>query len=118
VESAGEAAEGTYVTFFAPDPNLVPEAAEMNERFRMMSGVEEFGAFGGAGGLSAQVLLEAIDSCVETGDVSRACVVAALTNLELDTSVLGIPVAFGEGNQAAGGFSLFQVQDGSFVLLD
>jgi branched-chain amino acid transport system substrate-binding protein len=118
VESAGKAAEGTYVTFFAPDPNLVPEAAAMNERFRAMTGTEEFGAFGGAGGLSAQLLLEAIRVCVDGGDVSRACVVEALTSLELDTTVLGIPLAFGEGNQAAGGFSLFQVQDGKFILLD
>jgi branched-chain amino acid transport system substrate-binding protein len=118
VESAGEAADGTFVTFFAPDPNLVPEAAAMNERFRKMSGVDEFGAFGGAGGLSAQVLLEAIGVCVDAGTVNRACVVDALTNLELDNTVLGIPVAFGEGNQAAGGFSLFQVQDGAFVLVD
>lgn len=118
VDSAGAAAEGTYVTFFAPDPNLVPEAAAMNAGYRAITGAEEFGAFGGAGGLTAQVLLEAIGVCVEAEDMSRSCVVETLTNLQLDNSVLGIPVAFGEGNQAAGGFSLFQVQNGEFVLLE
>jgi branched-chain amino acid transport system substrate-binding protein len=118
VASAGEAAEGAYITFFAPDPNLVPEAAAMNARFTEMTGITEFGAFGGAGGLSAQVLLEAVGLCVDAGNVSRACVVEALTGLALDNTVLGIPLAFGEGNQAAGGFSLFQVQDSKFVLVD
>lgn len=118
VGNAGEAAEGTYVTFFSPDPNLVPEAEEMNALYSEIAGSQEFGAFGGAGGLTAQVLLEAVGVCVQTGDVSRACVVDALTNLNLESTVLGIPVSFGEGNQAAGGFSLFQVQDGAFVLLD
>lgn len=118
VDTAGAASEGTYVTFFSPDPNLVPEAEEMNTRFGEITGAEEFGAFGGAGGFTTQVLLEAIGVCIEAGDVSRGCVVESLTNLALDNTVLGIPVAFGEGNQAAGSFSLFQVQDSAFVLLD
>jgi branched-chain amino acid transport system substrate-binding protein len=117
VDSAGEAAEGAYVTFFAPDPNLVPEAAAMNAGYRAITGAEEFGAFGGAGGLATQVLLDAIGRCIEAGDVSRNCVVATLPTLALDNTVLGIPIAFGEGNQAAGGFSIFQVQNGEFVLL-
>ena len=117
VGSAGDAAEGTYVTFFSPDPNLVPEAEEMNALYREISGNEEFGAFGGAGGLTTQVLLEAVGVCVEAGDVSRGCVIEVLGNLELENTFLGIPIAFGEGNQATGGFSLFQVQDGAFVLL-
>ncbi|MEZ4870044.1 MAG: branched-chain amino acid ABC transporter substrate-binding protein [Caldilineaceae bacterium] len=118
VGNAGEAAEGAYVTFFSPDPNLVPAAADMNARYRAITGAEEFGAFGGAGGLTTQVLLEAVGVCVQSGDVSRACVVDALGNLNLESTVLGIPISFGEGNQAAGGFSLFQVQDGAFVLLE
>ncbi|MEZ4664227.1 MAG: ABC transporter substrate-binding protein [Caldilineaceae bacterium] len=118
VGNAGDAAEGTYVTFFSPDPNLVPEAADMNARFREITGAEEFGGFGGAAGLTTQVLLEAVGACVQAGDVSRGCVVDALTNLNLESTVLGIPISFGEGNQAAGGFSIFQVKDGAFVLLD
>ena len=118
VGNAGAAAEGTYVTYQTPDPNLVPEAEAMNQLYREISGNQGFGAFGGASGFTTQVLLEGVSVCVEAGDVSRGCVVDALTDLSLDTTVLGIPVSFGEGNQAAGGFSLFQVQDGTFVLLD
>jgi branched-chain amino acid transport system substrate-binding protein len=118
VGNAGAAAEGTYVTYQTPDPNLVPAAAEMNQLYSEITGATEFGAFGGASGFTTQVLLEAVGVCVEAGDVSRACVVEALTNLNLEETVLGIPVAFGEGNQAAGSYSLFQVQDGAFVLLE
>jgi branched-chain amino acid transport system substrate-binding protein len=118
VESAGAAAEGTYVTFFSPDPNLVPEAAEVNARYTELTGIEEFGAFGGAAGLAMQVLMEAVKSCVEAGDVSRACVLAAVDATNLETTFLAIPITFGEGNQADGSFSVFQVQDGAFTLLD
>ncbi|MEZ4677627.1 MAG: ABC transporter substrate-binding protein [Caldilineaceae bacterium] len=117
VDNAGDAANDTYVTYQTPDPNLVPEAEEMNNLYREITGNEEFGAFGGASGFTTQVLLEAIGVCIEAGDVTRGCVVDALTNLNLESTVLGIPVSFGEGNQAAGSYSLFQVQDGTFVLL-
>ncbi|MBV7334406.1 branched-chain amino acid ABC transporter substrate-binding protein [Chloroflexi bacterium TSY] len=117
IDSAGTAAEGTYVTFFSPDPNMVTEADEMNMRYQEITGDDEFGAFGGASGLTAQVLFEAIGLCIETTDLNRACVVDALSNINLENTVLGIPVSFGEGNQAEGGFSIFQVQKGGFILL-
>ena len=116
VETAGAAAEGTYVSFFSPDPNLVPEAAPFNDAYTAEYGAE-FGAFGGASGLSTQVLVEAIARCAATGDVSRSCVVAEMGNTDMASSMLGIPMHFGGGNQAGGGFSLFQLQDGAFNLL-
>jgi branched-chain amino acid transport system substrate-binding protein len=116
IDTAGEAVEGAYVSFFSPDPNLVPEAQEYNEMYAAQYG-EEFGAFGGAAGLAAQVMLEAIERCANANDVTRACVVTELGNTDMATSMLGIPVKFGEGNQAGGGFSIFQVQAGSFNLL-
>lgn len=117
VQAAGEAAEGTYVTLFSPDPNLVPEAAEMNAKYAELTGQEGYGAFGGAAGLATQVLMEAIKRCVEAGNVTRACVLEAVDTTNLETTVLGIPISFGEGNQVDGSFSVFQVQDGTFVLL-
>ena len=111
-----EAVEGTYVSFFSPDPNLVPEAQEYNTRYADQFG-EEFGAFGGASGMATQVMLQAIERCADGGEVSRACVVDEMGNTDMSTSMLGIPIAFGEGNQAEGGFSLFQVQDGGYALL-
>ena len=117
IESAGEAAEGTYVTFFAPDPNLVPSMGPYNEAYAAEF-AEEFGAFGGAAGYTTYIALEAVENCVAAGDVSRACVVEALSNLNLDTTPLGLPVSFGDGNQINGGsFSLFQIEDGGFNLL-
>ena len=116
IETAGDAANGTYVSFFSPDPNLVPEAAPFNEAYSAEYSAE-FGAFGGAAGLATQVLVEAISRCAEAGDVSRACVVTEMGNTDMESSMLGIPIQFGEGNQAGGGFSLFQVQDGAFNLI-
>ncbi|MCB8945778.1 MAG: branched-chain amino acid ABC transporter substrate-binding protein [Ardenticatenaceae bacterium] len=116
IETAGSAADGTYVTFFSPDPNLVPTMAPYNEQYAAEYS-EEFGAFGGAAGLAAYIAVEALETCVAGGDISRACVVDALANMNLETTPLGLPIAFGEGNQAEGGFSLFQIQDGQFVLL-
>ena len=75
------------------------------------------GAWGSAAGLAAYVALDALETCVAAGDISRACVVDALASINLETTPLGLPISFGEGNQAEGGFSLFQIQDGKFVLL-
>ncbi|MEM7033351.1 MAG: branched-chain amino acid ABC transporter substrate-binding protein [Chloroflexota bacterium] len=117
IEAAGDAANGTYVTFFAPDPNLVPSMAPYNEAYAAQF-AEEFGAFGGAAGYTAHIGLEAVRACVDAGDVTRACVVDALANINLDTTPLGLPVSFGDGNQINGGsFSLFQIEDGAFNLL-
>jgi hypothetical protein len=37
--------------------------------------------------------------------------------MNLETTPLGVPVSFDENNQAEGSFSLFQIQDGEFVLV-
>ena len=115
VNIAGEAAEGALVTFFAPDPKQVATMAPFNDAYRAEFG-DEFGAFGGASALATFVALEALESCL--ADLSRACVVDALTNLDMMTTPLGVPVSFGEGNQAAGStFFLFEVRDGTFNLI-
>ena len=114
---AGAASDGAYVSFFAPDPNLVPEAADMNARYTAQYS-PDFGAFGGAAGLATQVLLEAVVGCVQSGDATNACVLAATSATDLESTVLGIPVSFGAGNQALGSeFFLFQVEDGAFNLI-
>ncbi len=116
VATAGAAAEGTYVSFFAPDPNLVPSMADYNAAYTAQYS-DAFGAFGGATAMATQVMLEAAGRCAEAGTATRECVVAELGNTDIASSILGVPVKFGEGNQAAGNFSLFQVQDGGFALL-
>ena len=114
---AGEAAEGTFVTFFSPDPNLVPTMEIYNLAYTAEF-APSFGAFGGAAHFATFVTLNAIETCAGAGDLSRSCVLEALGNTDLATTPLGIPISFGEGNQAQNStFSLFQVQGGQFVLL-
>lgn len=116
VHTAGAAAEGAYISFFAPDPNLVPEAAPYNEVYMADYG-SEFGAFGGAAGLTTQVLLKAVGECVRNAEVTRGCVLNKLRFTQMQSSMLGIPIKFGTGNQSEGGFSLFQIQNGKYQLL-
>lgn len=76
------------------------------------------GAFAGASGLATQILLEAIGRCAETGDISRACVRDEVAATDMKTSLLGIPISFGAGNQVENAtFFLFQVHDGNFLSL-
>lgn len=115
---AGPAAEGAYVTFFAPDPNQIETMQPYNDAYRAEFG-QEFGAFGGASALATFVALEAIETCVNENNLSRECVVQTLTDIELETTPLGVPVSFGEGNQAENStFFLFRVEGGAFVLVD
>jgi branched-chain amino acid transport system substrate-binding protein len=116
VESAGDAAEGTYVSFFAPDVRFVPQARDLTTRYEAQYG--EFGAFGGPAALSADIILGAIERCFDAGNLNRACVRDEVAATNMEDSVLGIPVSFGEGNQVNGGeFFIFQVQGGNFVLV-
>jgi branched-chain amino acid transport system substrate-binding protein len=116
VTTAGAAAEGTYVSFFAPDPHFVPQARDYTSRYQAQYG--DFGAFGGPAALSARILLEAIERCHNANDLTRACVVTETAATNMEDSLLGIPVSFGPGNQIESGeFFIFQVKDGDFVLV-
>ncbi|MEM7348327.1 MAG: ABC transporter substrate-binding protein [Chloroflexota bacterium] len=116
VETAGAAAEGTYLSFFAPDPRFVPQARDYTTRYQAIYG--DYGAFGGPSALGARIVLEAIARCEEAGNLNRACVVEETSATSLEDSLLGVPISFGAGNQVEGGaFFIFQVQDGGFVLV-
>lgn len=116
VDIAGAAAEGAYVTFFAPDPNQVEAMQPYNDAYRAEFG-QEFGAFGGASALATFTALDALETCAD--NMSRECVVEALQTMKLETTPLGVPVSFGENNQAENTqFFLFQVQDGKFTLVE
>ena len=97
VNIAGPAAEGAYVTFFAPDPNQVEAMQPYNDAYKSEYNAD-FGAFGGASALATFVALDAIESCADT--MTRECVVDALHNMNLETTPLGVPVSFDEHNQA------------------
>jgi branched-chain amino acid transport system substrate-binding protein len=117
VQTAGAAAEGTYLSFFAPDPHFVSQARDYVTRYEADFG--DFGAFGGPSGLAARIALEAIKRCSDAGDLTRACVVKETAATNMPDSILGVPVSFGPGNQIAGGkFFIFQVKDGAFALVE
>ncbi len=116
IESAGEASEGTYVSFFAPDPHDVPSMDEYTSRYEDQYG--EFGAFGGPSALSARTALLAIQSCVEGGELTRQCVIDEVGATDIDNSILEYPVSFdGNGQLQGGQFFIYQVQSGEFVLV-
>lgn len=119
VEAAGaDAAEGTYLSFFAPDPHFVPEADAVTTYYAE-NFTEEFGAFGGPAALGAEIALEAIERCVQAENVSRECVRDEVEATDKDSSVLGIPVSFDENHDIEGArFFIFQVQGGEFALVE
>jgi ABC-type branched-subunit amino acid transport system substrate-binding protein len=60
--------------------------------------------------------VEAIERCFDAGALTRSCAVEETAATNMSDSVLGIPVSFGPGNQIEGlKFTLYQVQNGSFV---
>ena len=116
VETAGDAAEGTYVSFFAPDPRFVEEMQPYTERYEEQYG--EFGAFGGPAALAADIIAHAVERCADAGAVTRDCVRDEIAATDMDPSILGVPVSFDENGQLVGGeFFIFQVQGDEFVLV-
>lgn len=116
-KAAGEAAEGAYVSFFAPDPRFISQAQPYIDLYTEKYG-ETYGAFGGAAALSTQIVLEALERCHQAENLSRDCLIEELEATDMPESLLGIPVSFGAGNQLEGGkFFIFQVKQGEFVLV-
>ncbi|MEM8857574.1 MAG: branched-chain amino acid ABC transporter substrate-binding protein [Chloroflexota bacterium] len=116
VQETGQAAEGVYVTFFAPDPNLVPQAERYNQAYRSTFESDPT-PFGGAAGMATEVLLKSISQCANRSAANRECVTNRLNFIELDDTLLGLPISFQQGNQAKGIFSIFQIQNSEFNLL-
>jgi ABC-type branched-subunit amino acid transport system substrate-binding protein len=116
ITEAEGSAERTYVTSFLDDPKNVTTMTQINERYAAEYSTD-FGIPGGAATLATFVALDAIETCARAGEISRGCVVDALTSMDLANTPMGVPVKFGTGNQAVGGYQLFQVKDGVFVNL-
>lgn len=114
-ETAQDAAEGTYVSVFSPDPTTVESMKEYNDAYAATAG-KPGGSFGGASAQAAYAGLAALEACKD--NMNRACVVDALKNLKLETSPLGVPVAFDANGQLTGAqFFLYQVKAGKFELV-
>lgn len=111
---AAGAAEGAYVSAFAPDIHDLDSSADTVARFEEAYG--EFGTFGPPTYAATMVILEAIQRAYEAGDLSREAVVAEVANTDVEQSVLGTPLAFSEdGDVLNAQFYIFQVQDDAFV---
>lgn len=111
---AAGAAEGAYVSAFAPDIHDLESSADAVARFEEAYG--EFGTFGPPTYAATMVVLEAIQRAYEAGDLSRESVRAEVANTNVEQSVLGTPLAFDEnGDVLNAQFYIFQVQGDAFV---
>jgi branched-chain amino acid transport system substrate-binding protein len=113
---AGGAAEGAYVSAFAPDIHELESSADVVTRFGEEYG--EFGTFGPPSYAATMVILEAIQRASDAGDLSREAVRAEVANTNVELSVMGTPLAFDEnGDVLNAQFYIFQVQGDNFVYL-
>lgn len=114
IASANGAAEGSYVSFFAPDVASVTSAEAIVEAYQERYG--EIGPFGAPAYAATMVTLEAIQRAQEDGDLSRERVRAEIAATDQSDSILGIPITFdAQGDIAQASFFLYQVQDDAFV---
>jgi branched-chain amino acid transport system substrate-binding protein len=101
---------GSYVSAFAPDINQVPAAADVAARFTEEYG--EFGTFGPPVYVATQTLLQAAQRACEGGDLSRAGVLAEMSNTMIADSILGGDIAFDSAGDVNGArFYIFQLDD-------
>lgn len=113
---ADGANEGSYVSNFAPDIHGVPNAADVAAAYEEQYG--EFGAFGPPAYVATQVVLQAIDRAMKSGELTRDAVLAEIPNTDIAESILGSPIRFDENGDVEGAqFYIFQVQDGAFALV-
>jgi branched-chain amino acid transport system substrate-binding protein len=116
IVGAAGASEGAYVSAFAPDIHELESSADVVSRFSEEYG--EFGTFGPPTYVATMVTLEAVQSAVESGDLTRAAVLEAVGATDMEMSILGGPLAFDEnGDVLDAAFYIFQVQGDNFVFI-
>ncbi|MEP7290310.1 MAG: branched-chain amino acid ABC transporter substrate-binding protein [Chloroflexota bacterium] len=115
IDGAAGAAEGAYVSSFAPDVHDLESSADVVARFNEQYDTG-FSTFGPPSYAATQAILEAIWRASDMGDLTRETVAAEVANTDIELSVLGTPLAFDEHGEVLNGASyIFQVQDGGFV---
>jgi branched-chain amino acid transport system substrate-binding protein len=116
IVGAAGATEGAYVSAFAPDIHNLESSADVVARFTEEYG--EFGTFGPPTYVATMVVLEAMQRAFDAGSLTREAVRDEVPNTNMETTVMGIPVAFDENGDVVGAsFYIFQVQDGAFVYI-
>ena len=98
VQASGGAAEGSYVTFLAPDMTKIPAAAEFVKAFEAKYGV--LSSYGPLAYEAANIILEAVK---RVGKADRAAVRDAVRATREYKGVLGVPISFNDKGDVAGG---------------
>ncbi|MCG8352713.1 MAG: branched-chain amino acid ABC transporter substrate-binding protein [Chloroflexales bacterium] len=116
IEAAAGAAEGAYVSFFAPDIAQIETAQAVITAYQERYG--PVGPFGAPAYTATMVALEAIQKSSASGDLSREGVRAEIAQTALPDSLMGVPIQFDtKGDIKDATFFLYQVQDGKFTLV-
>ncbi|MEO8395117.1 MAG: branched-chain amino acid ABC transporter substrate-binding protein [Chloroflexota bacterium] len=116
IAGAAGAAEGAYVSSFAPDIHSLEGSADVVKRFGDEYGT--FGTFGPPTYVATTVILEAIQRASDAGTLAREAVLAEVAKTDMETTILGTPLAFDENGDVEGAESyIFMVQDGKFVFV-
>jgi branched-chain amino acid transport system substrate-binding protein len=117
-DSSKFSANGSYISFFAPDVTTLAAAkdtvAAFNKQFP--GGTSPFGA---PNYVLAQAYAEAISSvCKDGNDPTRDNVRAAFARVDLSDTLLGTPISFTANGDVAGAkFHIFKIENGKYVTL-
>ena len=111
------AVPGAYVTTYAPDSSAEPEAADLVRLYQTIFG--DFEQYGAPSYVAMEIVLEAaLDVCREDGEVTREAMVRQLPRTRLETSILGMPIAFTPEHELEGAtISVYQVGPRGFELV-
>ena len=121
LETAGEAAEGSYASFIAGD-DVEDLNAEFDAKYLEAYGVlpDDLGPFHAQSYDSVQVIADAISRVATVDDsgnlvIEREALVSAIRDTDGLQGLSGMLSCDGIGECGAGGIQIFQVQDGEFV---
>ncbi len=110
IEASGGAAEGSYVSFLAPDMKKVPGAASFVKSFEAKYG--PLSSYGPLAYEAANIILEAVK---KTGKADRAAVRDAVRATRNYQGVLGVPITFDNKGDVSGGLIfLYKVKGTGF----
>jgi branched-chain amino acid transport system substrate-binding protein len=110
IEASGGAAEGSYVSFLAPDMRKVPAAAKFVKAFEAKYG--QLSSYGPLAYEAANIILEAVK---KVGKPDRAAVRDAVRATKNHQGILGAPISFDDKGDVAGGLIfMYQVKGSGF----
>lgn len=89
---------GAYVTTYAPDISRHPRGRDIIRLYESIFG--DFESFGGPAYVAMEVVLTAaLDVCKRDGGVTRSAVTMQIPKVQLEESILGMPIAFDERHE-------------------